>query len=64
MAEKKNGDYEKPESHDVGEDELEDVSGGAGSGGRDCGNGDRPGSDYACNEGGHATRNCWYGGLV
>ena len=30
MAEKKNGDYEKPESHDVKGDELEDVSGGSG----------------------------------
>ena len=27
---KKNGDYEKPESHEMGGDELEDVSGGAG----------------------------------
>jgi hypothetical protein len=29
MADKKNGDYEKPESKGVGED-LDDVSGGAG----------------------------------
>ncbi len=31
MTEKKNGDYEKPESQKVGGDDLKDVSGGAGT---------------------------------
>ena len=42
--EKKNGEYEKPESHDVGGDQLEGVSAGKDDiwdtvGGRICGNG-------------------------
>ena len=36
MSEKKNNDYEKPESKGVGGEELEDVSGGARSTSNDC----------------------------
>jgi len=31
MAEKKGGEYDKPESKEMGGEELEDVSGGAGA---------------------------------
>ena len=43
MAGKKNGDYEKPESHDVKGDELEDISGGEGSQGNQCTSGNQQG---------------------
>ncbi len=49
--EKKNGDYEKPESHRMEGDELEDVSGG-GSGGDGCRAGPSPGSWGPCVSGG------------
>jgi hypothetical protein len=45
MTEKKNGDYEKPESHGQGDD-LEDVS-GAGAGGKE----DEP-NPWKCTSGG------------
>ncbi len=50
MAEKKNGEYEKPESQKVGGDDLEDVSGGAGSG-----------NPSLCRDGGDANVNCLSG---
>ena len=59
MAGKKNGDYEKPESHDVKGDELEDISGGEGSQGNQCTSGNSAGS--YCQAGSHAGQTC-YGG--
>jgi hypothetical protein len=70
MADKKNGDYEKPESKGMG-DELDDVSGGAGTGGpctsgysaqgQACGEGSQP---TACEHGSYfgGTGDCIGGG--
>ncbi len=44
--EKKNGQYEKPESHEIGEDDLEDVAGGVS---------DSPAVDPDCMTGGSAS---------
>ncbi len=63
--EKKNGKYEKPESHEIGEDDLEGVAGGVGESatptqcdtGMDasaCRTGPNPKS-YTCTRGGVAS---------
>jgi hypothetical protein len=69
MSEKKNNDYEKPESKGMG-DELEDVSGGAGatSSPWDCTDGSRPEGPcqtgpaaHGCGIGSHAGGLCSLG---
>jgi len=47
--EKKNGDYEKPESQKMGGDDLQDVSGGAGAG---------TGQESECRAGGDTKTMC------
>ena len=56
--EKKNGEYEKPESHEMGGNDLEDISGGTGgeSGGASCSGGSAA-SRY-CQTGSHAGAIC------
>jgi hypothetical protein len=51
--EKKNGEYEKPESHEVGGDELEGVAGGTG--------GEAPTSVDNCKSGYSNTMGCYKG---
>ncbi len=56
--EKKKGDYEKPESHEMGGDELEGVAGGTeGEGGATaCGTGSS--AAKTCRSGSHAGTTC------
>jgi hypothetical protein len=58
MSEKKNNDYEKPESKGMGGDELEDVSAGAGATTKsgECESGSTPAG--ACITGDHAGYTC------
>lgn len=59
---KKNGEYEKPESHDVERDELEEVSGGAEAmpGASGCSTGER--ASVRCKFGQYAGYACCDGG--
>ncbi len=57
MSEKKNNDYEKPESKGVGGDDLEDVSGGAPSICQDGGD-----ANVQCISGPSPTGRCGTGG--
>jgi len=60
MAEKKQGDYEKPESQKMGGDELEDVSGGAGTGTQErCDMG--AAASYSCTIGNGVTGDAYIG---
>jgi len=54
---KNNGEYKKPESHDISSDDLENISGGAGQGKEACTRGETP-TDSGCLTGGNADQEC------
>jgi hypothetical protein len=65
--EKRNGGYEKPESHRIGGDELDEVSGGGdATGGGGCWSGSSPADPGCCGKGDGVSFACkeghWAGG--
>jgi hypothetical protein len=62
MSEKKNGEYDKPTSHKMGGEDLEDISAGAGTVDEGCRGGPGPGSWGPCVSGGSTGQGDCSGG--